>query len=168
MQLDPRLDRSVRWIFTMWLEIERLPYSLTYSFLADPHFFRPDEPFGASQHLWDGDFFSASLRWRGRFFLRIGLGLPANSHPSLLTCPDFFIVFVQIVYCIPQPSLIQKLRSQSICFFFHLFPNIFSLSLFYLNPNVFSPQIFSSFYLPIPVQILFPQLFSLSFFSVSI
>ena len=147
----------------MWLESERLPSSLTHSFLADPHFFRPDEPFGAGQHLWDGDF-SRHL-WDGEedFFSDSDLASqPTPTHLSWRVL-IFFIVFFQIVYCIPQPSLIQKLSSLNPydLFFSHLFPNIFSLSLFYRNPNVFSPQIFSSLCLPIPVQILFFQLFSL-------
>ena len=112
-----------------------------------------------SQHLWDGDFFSASLRWRGRFFIRIGLGLPANSHPSLLTCPDFFIVFVQIVYCIPQPSLIQKLSSQSICFF-SIFFQIFSPYHFFISIQMFSlRKYFPHFISPSQSRYFFPSYF---------
>ena len=147
MLLDSRLERSVRRIFTMWLESERLPSSLTHSFLADPHFFRPDEPFGAGQHLWDGDFFSASVRWRGRFFLRIGLGLPANSHPSLLMCPDFFYFLCFIIVFL----------SQSKCF---LSANIFLILSPNPSPNTFPPSYFP--YLSSPPQLII----SLFYFTV--
>ena len=166
----------------MWLEIERLPYSLTYSFLADPHFFRPDEPFGASQHLWDGDFFSASLRWR--FFLSISEMERKNFSqnrtwpPSQLTpiSPDvswFFLLslFKLFIAYLSLPSskswvvnpyfffpsfskyfLPITFLSQSKCF---LSANIFLILSPHPSPNTFSPAIFLIFLLRLNLIIIF-------------
>ena len=174
----------------MWLEIERLPYSLTYSFLADPHFFRPDEPFGASQHLWDGDFFSASLRWR--FFLSISEMERKNFSqnrtwpPSQLTpiSPDvswFFLLslFKLFIAYLSLPSskswvvnpyfffpsfskyfLPITFLSQSKCF---LSANIFLILSPYPSPDTFSPAIFLIFLLRLNLIIIFLlQLFPFS------
>ena len=83
-----------------------------------------------SRHLWDGeeDFFSES-------------DLASQPTPTHLSWRVliFFIVFFQIVYCIPQPSLTQKLSSLNpYDLFFPIFFQIFSPYLFFIATQMFS------------------------------